>query len=246
MGFLVGADRRDSQLAEDAGDGDVLAGGDQVLLRPDDQVALAAALQQRVGEVLAVAGDRPRGAGGAERAPLPAGRLLPVPPAGRQAAVAGGEAAEELQRAGAGGFVGLADGVDRVAPEPVVEVGVLVDGPDRGPDRLPVHLRLVVGGAARPEEDRVGEGRVVVDVGEAGEGEREGFADARRAGCGCSGRRRRTCLRTRSRRRSPGSRRPFRPRRRRPGPRRRGCRRRRIARRRRRARRDAGPAPGRC
>ncbi len=59
---------------------------------------------------------------------------------------------------------------------------MLVDGADRGFDRLPVHLRLVELGAAGPEEDRVGEGRVVVDVGEAGEGDREGFADARPQG----------------------------------------------------------------
>src|SRR5206468_4040469 len=109
-------------------------------------------------------------------APLLSARLLPVPPARRQPAVALSEAAEEADRGGAGPFVGLPDRVYRVPPDAVEEVGVLVDGPHRGADRLPVHLRLVVLGPPGAEEDRVGEGRVVVDVGEAGEGDREGGA----------------------------------------------------------------------
>ena len=110
---------------------------------------------------------------------LPAGgrRLLPVPPARRQVLVADREAAEALDRFAPGAAVGLPQRVDRMAPEAVEEVGVLVDGAHRGFDRLPVHLRLVVGGAARSEEDRVGEGGVVVDVGEAGQRERVFGAD---------------------------------------------------------------------
>ena len=50
------------------------AGADQALLGPDDQVALAAALQQRVRRPRAVAGERSRGAVGAERPPLRSAR----------------------------------------------------------------------------------------------------------------------------------------------------------------------------
>ena len=77
----------------------------------------------------------------------------------------------------AGRHVGLAERIERPAPEAVVEVGVLVDAADRGPDRLPVHLRLVVLGAFGGEEDRVGERRVVVDVGEGRERDRVFGAD---------------------------------------------------------------------
>ena len=56
----------------------------QVLLRPDDEVALAAALQQRVGDQGPVAEDRAAGRR-AERRPEAGARLLPVPPARRQA-----------------------------------------------------------------------------------------------------------------------------------------------------------------
>ena len=177
MGNLEGAHRRVGLLAEEAGDGKLrLARADQVLLRPDDEVAAAAALEQRVFDDRSVADERV-GGGRAQRAPARGVGLLPVPPARRQA-VAGGETAEAQDLAGAGVVVGLTGRVDRVTPEPVEEVGVLEDGAHRGADCLPVHLRLVEARPFRPEEDRVGEGRVVVDVGKASEREREFGADA--------------------------------------------------------------------
>ena len=70
MRFLEGVDGAGGLAAEDPRHRQFRAGGDQVLLRPDDHVAFAAALQQRVDDFEAVAGHRPQGAGGAERPPL--------------------------------------------------------------------------------------------------------------------------------------------------------------------------------
>ena len=99
-------------------------------------------------------------------------------------------------------FVGLPEREDRPRVDAVGDPGVRVHGVDRHADVLPVHLRRVVLRAARAEEHRVGLGRVVGDVGEGGEREREGSGRSSRAVRRCRSARRRSGLRTRPRRRS--------------------------------------------
>src|SRR4051794_6829400 len=141
-------------------DGQVEAGAAKVLLSPDDEVALAA-----LGEIRVVAGaaadpfdpiDVP-----AQNAPLLLRRVLPRPPADAVEPERDGEATELLdlfgRRPAAGILVGLPDGIDPALVDAVVADGVAVGLPDTDADRMPVDLREVEAGAARPEEHRVGE-----------------------------------------------------------------------------------------
>ena len=70
VGFLEGADGAAGRAFEDPVDFDFLPGADQALLRPDDEVAFGADLQQRVFDFRDEAGDRARAGGRAERPPL--------------------------------------------------------------------------------------------------------------------------------------------------------------------------------
>jgi hypothetical protein len=81
--FLEGADGAAHRAVEDPVHLEFGAGGDEPLLRPDDEVAFGADLQQRVFGFRLEVRDLASAGARAERRPLAFGRLLPVPPARR-------------------------------------------------------------------------------------------------------------------------------------------------------------------
>ena len=207
--------RRVGRGVEASRDHDGGVEGREVLLQPDDLVALVALGQRRPARV----GERRRGRRGGGPSARPRRRRSvachdhhETPPA----AVAGPERAEARDVLGRRVVVGLAERRDRGAVDAVVGERVGADRVDGAADVLPVDLRQVRLRAAGAEEDRVRQPRVVVDVGERREarsGSAGPIAGAQRGDVLL--RLRRSGPRTASRRRSRGSRRRRRRRRRR-------------------------------
>ena len=145
----------------------------EVLLEPEHVVAAAAA---RAGP--ARAGRARRSASGVLSSALTESQHVhlrgprPVPPGDAGRAVGDGEVAEAHDLARRRRPEQLADGDDRAAVDAVVDERLREDRVDARADALPVHLRQVELRAAGAEEDRVGEVRMVADVGERGERQR--------------------------------------------------------------------------
>ena len=156
-------------LVEHAVHRHVLSGGAQVLLGPDHQVAARAPAQARVAGLRAPSRER----AAARRARASRGWPTPASPTSRR------RWRRTERTAGGSGGSGCGAGASRsgragrwCGRRRRCTCRWWPGAVDAVADRLPVHLRHVELGAAGAEEDGVGEARVVVDVGEAGEADR--------------------------------------------------------------------------